>query len=170
MAVGAGFLAKVFSFLRGRLTVGVMLWASIAAGAAIGARWWCHLNAGSGACAFAESNGWLIGFGVVMFCMLMATVTDAVLVPPLKERRLKRRMGKRLHDLPGDEREVLRRYIDANARTIEFPFDNGTVHALMKARILFRSGKMWRGPDRLLDFSIQPWAMEYLRKHPELLA
>jgi hypothetical protein len=47
------------------------------------------------------------------------------------------------------------------------PFQNGTVNALQKERIIIRGSSL--GSITGFDYIIQPWAWEYLNKHPELL-
>ena len=84
------------------------------------------------------------------------------------ERKRLRDAKKRLHDLTGGEKEVLRRYISSNSRTQDLAINSGVTAGLVKASIIYQATEV---SAFLMYFPhhIQPWAWEYLRAHPELL-
>ncbi|MBI5853016.1 MAG: superinfection exclusion B family protein [Planctomycetes bacterium] len=79
-----------------------------------------------------------------------------------------RNLRKRLNRLAPDEKETLSRFLLERRKCLKFPMDDGVSQGLAASTILFRSstvGDMLTG----FDFSIQPWAWQYLNKHPELV-
>lgn len=74
---------------------------------------------------------------------------------------------KRLKSLTPTEKQILGYYIQNQTRSQNLPIQNGTVNALQKERIIIRGSSL--GSIHGFDYIIQPWAWEYLNKHPELL-
>ena len=79
-----------------------------------------------------------------------------------------RRLKQRLHDLTPAEREALRGYIENDTRTQYFNPQNGVAQGLVHATIIYRASSL--GSIEGFAYNMQPWAWEYLRAHPELLA
>ncbi len=75
---------------------------------------------------------------------------------------------KRLHQLTVGEKEVLLQYINQNTRTISLNYSDGVANELESARIIRRASNLAHYHD-VFPFNIQPWAWDYLSKHPELL-
>jgi len=94
-----------------------------------------------------------------------------VSAPEKSTEKQERAFHARLSRLTGDEKELLRMYVESDVRSLTLPFRNGTVMGLVGQSILMR-------PNQFLNFEtrepsaetlIQPWALEHLKKHPELL-
>ena len=81
------------------------------------------------------------------------------------------RRQKRMHDLTPAEKDILRKYVAEETRTQTLMMGDGVVQGLVQAGVLYRSttvGESRQG-DPVFDHNVQPWAWDYLRKHPELL-
>lgn len=74
---------------------------------------------------------------------------------------------KRLQSLNPTEKEILKYYIQNQTRSQNLPIQNGTVNALEREKIILRGSSL--GTMHGFDYIMQPWAWEYLNKHPELL-
>lgn len=73
----------------------------------------------------------------------------------------------RLHNLTAEEREILRNYIGNGTRTQELDIASGVVNELENDFIIYRSSNI--GHLSGWAYNIQPWAWDYLNKHPELI-
>ena len=79
---------------------------------------------------------------------------------------------KRLKHLTPGEKRILKSFIDNNARTQRLTFDSGIVIGLECDDIICRAttaSETTPGGSVLVDFSIRPWAWNYLRRNPTLL-
>jgi hypothetical protein len=77
------------------------------------------------------------------------------------------RMRGRLKRLSIEEQKVLARYLKGKTRTQLFPIDNGVVRGLVASKILYAAvveGDIYKFP-----LNMQPWAWDYLNKHPNLV-
>ena len=74
---------------------------------------------------------------------------------------------KRLKALTPEEKRILGHYIHNQTRSQNLRIQDGTVNALQRERIIIRGSSL--GSLHGFDFVIQPWAWEYLNKHPDLL-
>jgi hypothetical protein len=84
------------------------------------------------------------------------------------EAALLRGRRERLHHLSESEKEILRGYIEDGTRTQYLPMHGGVVGGLQAERIIFRASSLSKSYD-YFAYNIQPWAWEYLNKHPRLL-
>lgn len=75
---------------------------------------------------------------------------------------------KRLNALTEEEKAVLKYYIDHNTRTQVLDFSNGTVQELAGYAIIYRAATISKG-GVFFSYNIQPWAMDYLLEHPNLV-
>ncbi len=75
---------------------------------------------------------------------------------------------KRLHKLTPDEKRVLSEYIDRNTRTTSLHYSDGVAKELEAAMIIRQASNLSHYRD-VFAYNIQPWAFEYLMKHPDLL-
>jgi hypothetical protein len=131
---------------------------------------------------------WLAVFGLVgfvaewrpyfgaAFLLSTALLLSAAIVAGygwVKQKReevaLLRSRRERLHHLSEPEKDILRGYIEDQTRTQYLPMHDGVVGGLQAERIIFRASSLSRGWDEFA-YNIQPWAWEYLNKHPKLLA
>ena len=79
-----------------------------------------------------------------------------------------KKLKKRLFELTVIEKKILSKYIDNNTRTEYFNFTDGVILGLVHEHVLYRTSNISDNPP-VFPFNIQPWAWDYLRKHPELL-
>ena len=113
-----------------------------------------------------------IGFGFVMFSVLLVAHFFAwlshLISPWVKEWFLVRLHRKRLHQLDTQEKQLLAQYFAQDTRTLRLDPKDGTAIVLSRELILAPSapiGDFING----VAYAVQPWAWEYLKKHPELL-
>jgi len=85
-----------------------------------------------------------------------------------RERRVRRYQHQRLNNLTEDEKELLRGFIHNQTRTQYLSMSDGRVGQLQTEKILFRASNLGQYMD-FFAYNIQPWAWDYLNKHPELL-
>lgn len=114
----------------------------------------------------------LLGLGLIFSstALVVRFITWALepFTDALKERRSLKRRHQRLHDLTPRERTMLRPYINDQTRTQYLNPGSGIVSGLASVRIIYRASNM--GDYNSLPYNLQPWAWDYLNKHPELLA
>lgn len=75
---------------------------------------------------------------------------------------------KHLHKLNPDEKGLCRVIVQSNGSPLHHNLANGAIQSLLSKGVLIKPVQGW--PGGLYDFNVQPWALEYLREHPELLA
>lgn len=85
----------------------------------------------------------------------------------VRNRWLAFRGRKYLHKLSPGEKEVLRGYIHQDTKTQVFWPGDGNVQELKAQGIVRRAGNV--GFTSGFSYNIQPWAWDYLQRHPELL-
>jgi hypothetical protein len=113
-------------------------------------------------------------FGLVFLgsVSLLASSAFIVLYEFIKAKRRQRAVREyrrqRLHHLTEDEKELLRGFIEGQTRTQYLSMADGRVGQLGTEKILFRASSLGEYVDAFA-YNIQPWAWEYLNKHPELL-
>jgi hypothetical protein len=84
-----------------------------------------------------------------------------------------RQWHQRARSLTEPEKQILRGYIEGGTRTQSLDWGDGVVNGLITAQVLHQSSRNvyptgWGGASS--QYNIHPWAWDYLRKHPELLA
>lgn len=126
------------------------------------------INKGLGLDLFLNDYRKFVG----VFFLLTVFLLFAHIIGFLKERYEKhknnKKLRKRLFDLTDEEKKVLSQYLDDNTRTEYFNFTDGVILGLVDEYILYRVSNSSDMPP-VFPFNIQPWAWDYLRKHPELL-
>lgn len=75
-----------------------------------------------------------------------------------------------LENLAADEKVILKSYFDENVSSLQFSIQDGVVMGLKNKMVLNMPTKFARGKSMMISFNMQPWAKEYLMKHPELLS
>jgi hypothetical protein len=73
-----------------------------------------------------------------------------------------------LHKLTSEECSVLRPYIENQTQTAVFSSPKGVIYGLVKKNILYPAFDHAGGYNYY--YNMNPWAYEYLSKHPELLS
>jgi len=112
--------------------------------------------------------------GVVFLLFLAATLPTPIHWAASKagevvqERRHKEAREARLRDLSKGEKAVLRYYITNDTRTQTLNYADGITSALEEAEIIYRASNMSKSYTNFA-YNIQPWALDYLRKHPEVI-
>ena len=91
----------------------------------------------------------------------------------IKQRNSLKHRLQRLQNLTPKEDEILCWFIINKTRTQNLRYDSGVVTGLISANVLHyasnRATSSWNPADVRIDVNIQPWAWEYLNKHPEIL-
>ncbi len=115
-----------------------------------------------------------VWIGIAFLISFGFWITD-ISVILLKKRKLKSKVKfkisereVRLKNLTYEEKIILSFYIDYQTRTQRLPYSNGVVNELIYYKILYRSSNIIN-MDFKISYNIQPWAWDYLNKHPELL-
>ncbi len=112
-------------------------------------------------------------FGVGFLITLALTLLNSIsamwkfVYPWIVEAYWIRIGKKRLRSLTPREKQILGYYIHNQIRSQSLHMQNGTVNALQKEKIIIQGSSL--GSLHGFDYIIQPWAWEYLNKHPELL-
>lgn len=118
----------------------------------------------------AESRAFIGAAFVVSVCIISVALISAIASfawPWLAQSFRIRQHRRRLHDLDPAEKEILAYYIDNQTRSQNLPIQSGIVNALQSEKIIVHGSTL--GSVYGFDFIIQPWAWDYLNKHPELL-
>lgn len=88
----------------------------------------------------------------------------------LKQRRLKYAQYSIFRNLTKEEKEMLSRYVILEEATLAMPMADGVKGGLEAKGIIYRSSPIgFCAPEVMFSYNIQPWALEYLRKHKDLL-
>lgn len=125
-----------------------------------------------GLAGFLEDYRTWIG---LTFLVSASTVLVAITGPlwsvagsELRQRWVAFRHRGHLKRLTPGEKEVLRGYLEADTRTRHFWLGEGNVRELEAHGILRRASNVGSSGAGF-PFNVQPWAWDYLQKHPELL-
>lgn len=90
----------------------------------------------------------------------------------LKKELIKWRIPKtliaHLKNLTKEEKEILSEYVNEGKATVPMEITDGVRGGLEAKNIIFRSSNMGMF-GMLFSYNIQPWALEYLKKHKKLL-
>jgi hypothetical protein len=113
-----------------------------------------------------------VGLAAIVFTTLSAVEIAAKAISvgsTFIKRQLHANEGrKRLRDLTPEEKQVLCNYVLNDTRTQTFQMQDGVIQGLCRDHILYPAapfGEVLRG----MAYNIEPWAWEYLRKHPDLI-
>ena len=80
------------------------------------------------------------------------------------------RWSKVLSDLTGDEKKVLREFIDDGKTAISAPLSDPVISTLAVKKILVRTSNMGHPGSMSFPFTLQPWARKALNRKGYLLA
>lgn len=105
---------------------------------------------------------------VALLVSLISAVFEFWVESWISRKLLKNRI-ELLHHLSVQEREFLSRYIENNMSTQRADYSDGIANGLQAKKIVFRTSAVSEPGGRVFPYNIQPWAMNYLQKHPELL-
>lgn len=107
-----------------------------------------------------------IGLGIFLLTYPVVAVGKKIHDYAL-DRRIHRHAKKHLAELPADQKHILRKFAPSGNSHALHPAD-GAVNVLEDYGILYRSAQMGFLHTGFA-FTIAPWALKYLRKHPNLL-
>lgn len=118
-----------------------------------------------------EYKPWIGGVFLVSIAISVINIILSIFNKISRTRSNKQSMKirkKKLHRLTPKEKFILVRYFALNTTSQDLPVNSGVVNELAAYMIIGRSSSL---SSRGFNFSynIQPWAREYLLKHPELL-
>jgi len=133
---------------------------------------WPRLTNRAGLSSFvAQHHDWLmlafIGLGILLLTYPAVTLAQKIYHYFLNTRA-DCRAKKHLSELPPDQKHILRMFAPSG-NTHALHTTDGAVNVLVAYGILYPAaslGTLQTG----LAFAIAPWALKYLRKHPQLLA
>jgi hypothetical protein len=112
------------------------------------------------------------GIVFILGCSLLLTSVVASLYSAARKRYLRARSDRirpmYLHGLTADEKTILRYYTVRRTRTQTLSVQCGKVAGLVAHQIIQRAANIAHA-DFDFDFNIEPWAWDYLQKHPNLL-
>ncbi|MGG3159779.1 superinfection exclusion B family protein [Priestia megaterium] len=122
--------------------------------------------------AFLEKYRTYIGITFLLFLMLFLVSFIQILYTFFKgkneERTSRKFQQQRLRELTVQEKKILGYYIINQTRTQLLAMNNGNVNELARLGIIYRSSNMSQGME-YFSYNIQPWAWEFLNKHPHLV-
>lgn len=76
---------------------------------------------------------------------------------------------KQLHNLSSDEKDFLIHYLENETITKSARISDGVANSLVATNIIYRASTLATYYDNF-QYNIQPWAYDYLKKHPECLS
>ena len=120
----------------------------------------------------ADYRGWVGLVFLVSFAAWLShgiAYIGAAVLSRLQGWRWVRTGRKYLLSLSPPEREILRSFIHGNTKTITLDIASGIHAGLESNQVIYRPTSVSQYTTHF-DFNIQPWAWDYLRKSPELLA
>lgn len=112
--------------------------------------------------------GFLLSSAIFISYLLAQAVE--LLKPVALERWNLRQSRRTLHFLSLPEQSLLAEYLDAETTTQCYFIGDGVVTGLIGKGILYRASNVGRPGSTSFDHNIQPWAWEYLKRHPDLIA
>lgn len=110
-----------------------------------------------GTTSFVDNYRQWIGFVLIMSFSVWST---PILIKLFHRFQNNRNVKQRLKNLTEPEKQILRYYVELNTRSNRLRMDNGDVHALVKARILYSSRS---------GYIITDLAWDFIHKNPHLL-
>ena len=108
-----------------------------------------------------------IGAITLLSSTLLVAHAGAFIVDWLKRRINLRAMQKSLKSLTAGEKDALRPFILDGENTRDFAVNDGVAGGLHARHILFPSSNA--GYAMMFPYNLQPWARDYLKKHPKLI-
>jgi hypothetical protein len=87
--------------------------------------------------------------------------------PHILDWRIARNGKEHLRHLSNDEKAHCQWFVDTDGDSLNHNLSNGALGSLVEKNILFTPGPQWGGG--LCDFRMRPWALAFLKEHPELL-
>lgn len=120
----------------------------------------------------ASYRGW-IGATFIISNILLLVHIAAYLGDPIERRindwRFVLVHSQRLRDLSPGEKDMLKRFVDQDTRSQDLNISDGVAQGLVRKRILIRVSNLGDAGGWFAH-NIQPWAWNYLKKHPDLLS
>jgi len=125
-----------------------------------------------GLCDLVQNYKGILAVSCVLTGFVLLTYVGSGLrqwiAPHFADWRVIHRGRKHLHHLGNDEKQHCQWFLDTNGNSLHHNEANGALGSLVEKNILFTPGQPWGNGMR--DFRIRPWALKYLKEHPELLS
>lgn len=115
-------------------------------------------------------GGALVLSSSLLICLAAKGAWDNLLGKLLREALTIRFHRRELHALTEEEKSYLRPFIENQTRSRAFNLNDGIAMGLQQRKIIIRASNLGIPGGYSFPFQIQPWAWEYLNKHPELVA
>jgi hypothetical protein len=119
---------------------------------------------------FQRYRGWVAIAAFVSGAALLVTLITklwGLSTATLEKRSAAKEKENYLRTLSPGERFILAKYLSAETETQYLEVEDGTVGALLSKEIIYRGADVGRWTT--FAFNIEPWAKEYLAKHPDVL-
>jgi hypothetical protein len=117
---------------------------------------------------FRDSFRHFLGPAFILVACWLAARFLMTLFKPIQQWRLQRRRVQQLHALTSDEKGYLSPFIEDGRNTIQAPMEDGVAGGLLVKAIIYRASNVFDVVEGV-PYNLQPWAREYLSKHPYLL-
>lgn len=101
--------------------------------------------------------------------VLLANVGSSVvgwIGKPIHDARVRHLGREYLHHLNPEEKKFCKHFVDTKGSPLPHNPANGAIASLLAKGILWQPQKGW---DWVYEFNIQPWALDYLKNHEELI-
>ncbi|MCW5879049.1 MAG: superinfection exclusion B family protein [Anaerolineales bacterium] len=118
---------------------------------------------------FRNENIELLGIVFLLSSIwLTIDISSRFIVMPIKSHKALKRRQQYLHGLTPEEATILASYIRGNTRTLYLNMSSGVVNGLVHQKVIYSASSTGTMPTHWA-YNIQPWAWDYLQKHPEIL-
>jgi hypothetical protein len=74
---------------------------------------------------------------------------------------------KHLNNLTAGEKPLCRYFVETDGQQMHHNPLDGNITSLVRKGVLIPAGGVW--PDGMCNYTMQPWALEYLKKHRNLV-
>jgi hypothetical protein len=111
---------------------------------------------------------WLV-IGVAFSGFWLLAHIGEVVAPSASRAWRRHRARRHLRHLNPEEQKYCKFFLDTDGKPLPHNPGNGAIASLVQNGIVWRPEQGWQN-NQLFEFNIQPWALAYLRKHPEHVA
>ncbi len=123
-----------------------------------------------GVCGWVNPlRGWLLAAFIFSGVVLLTYPCSGIykyIAAYARDTRVMQVGKKHLRMLTAGEKPLCRHFVDNDGDQMRHNALDGNIASLVRKGILIPGG-VW--PNGMCNYTMQPWALEYLKKHPELL-